>query len=59
VLRQNLAAKAIVIDHPVAPRTQEGTEHVVLGDYSFDVPLVTADQLYPPGRLWRVTRVNF
>jgi len=59
VLRQHLAARAIVIDHPVAPRTQEGTEHVVLGDYSFDVPLVTADQLYPPGRLWRVTRVNF
>src|SRR2546430_7613532 len=59
ILRQHLDAKAIVIDKPVAPSTVEGTEHVVLGDYSFDVPLVTADQLYPPGRLWRLTRVSF
>ena len=59
ILRQHLDAKAIVIEHPVASSTVEGTEHVVLGDYSFDVPLVTADQLYPPGRLWRLTRVSF
>ncbi|TMG30502.1 MAG: D-alanyl-D-alanine carboxypeptidase, partial [Chloroflexi bacterium] len=59
ILRQHLDAKAIVIEKPVAPSTVEGTEHVVLGDYSFDVPLVTADQLYPPGRLWRLTRVSF
>ena len=43
----------------VASSTVEGTEHVVLGDYSFDVPLATADPLYPPGRLWRLTRVTF
>jgi len=59
IVRQHLDAKAIVVEHPIAPRTPEGTEHVVLGDYSLDVPLVTADQLYPPGRLWRLTRVNF
>ena len=59
IVRQHLDAKAIVVEHPIAPRTREGTEHVVLGDYSLDVPLVTADQLYPPGRLWRLTRVNF
>jgi len=32
---------------------------VVLGDYSIDVELVTGSPLYPPGRLWRLTRVNF
>jgi D-alanyl-D-alanine carboxypeptidase (penicillin-binding protein 5/6) len=59
VLRQRLTANSIVIDQPLPPRTREGTEHVVLGDYTVDVPLVTADQLYPPGRLWRLTRVRF
>ena len=59
VLRENLSSRALVLDQPVAPRTQEGTEHVVLGDYDLTVPLVTADQLYPPGRLWRLTRISF
>jgi D-alanyl-D-alanine carboxypeptidase (penicillin-binding protein 5/6) len=59
ILRQHLDARAIVIERPVAPSTVEGTEHVVLGDYNFEVPLVTADPLYPPGRLWRLTRVSF
>lgn len=59
VLRQRLDAKTIVIDKPLASRTREGTEHIVLGDYDLDVPLVTADPLYPPGRLWRLTRVSF
>ena len=59
VLRHSLTANAIVLDNPVSPETQEGTEHIVLGDYSVDVPLVTADQLYPPGRLWRLTRISF
>jgi hypothetical protein len=31
----------------------------MLGDYNLDVPLITADPLYPPGRLWRLTRVSF
>jgi hypothetical protein len=59
VLRQRLNAPAIVIDRPLPSHTREGSEHVVLGDYDLDVPLVTADPLYPPGRLWRVTRVSF
>ena len=59
VLRQRLDARALVLDQPLAPRSREGIEHVTLGDYNLDVPLVTADQLYPPGRLWRLTRVSF
>ncbi len=59
VLRQRLDAKPLVIDQPLPEGTLEGREHIVLGDYVLDVPLVTADPLYPPGRLWRVTRVSF
>lgn len=59
VLRQRLDARALILDQPLAPRSREGIEHVTLGDYNLDVPLVTADQLYPPGRLWRLTRVSF
>ncbi len=59
VLRRRLEANTIVIDQPLPSRTREGTEHIVLGDYVLDVPLVTADPLYPPGRLWRLTRVKF
>lgn len=58
VVRQTLQANTIVVDHPIAPGTREGTVHIVLGDYSLDVPLVTADQLYPPGRFWRLTRIS-
>jgi D-alanyl-D-alanine carboxypeptidase (penicillin-binding protein 5/6) len=50
VLRQRLHARSLVIDKPLPPSTEEGIEHMVLGDYVLDVPLVTADQLYPPGR---------
>jgi D-alanyl-D-alanine carboxypeptidase (penicillin-binding protein 5/6) len=59
VLRQHLNARSIVIDQPLSSRTREGTEHIVLGDYDLEVPLVTADPLYPPGRLWRLTRISF
>jgi serine-type D-Ala-D-Ala carboxypeptidase (penicillin-binding protein 5/6) len=59
VLRQRLDAKALVVDKPVPASTVEGSEHVVLGGYDLAVPLVTADPLYPPGRLWRLTRVAF
>lgn len=58
VLRQRLDAGAIVVDRPLPAGTREGSEHVVLGDYSLDVPLVTAGPLYPPGRLWRLTRLT-
>ena len=59
VVRQHLNANAIVVDHPLPAGALEGTEHVVLGDYVLDVPLLTADPLYPPGRFWRLTRVSF
>ena len=59
VLGQHLNARSIVIDQPVPSQTREGTEHVVLGDYDLQVPLVTAAPLYPPGRLWRLTRISF
>jgi len=59
VLRQHLNAGSIVVDHPLPSGVREGTEHVALGDYDLDVPLVTADPIYPPGRLWRLTRVSF
>ncbi|HSS60235.1 MAG TPA: hypothetical protein VLK30_02120 [Candidatus Limnocylindrales bacterium] len=58
VLRHSLNASRIVVDQPLAPSTREGTEHVVLGNYDLDVPLVTADPLYPPGRFWRLTRIS-
>jgi D-alanyl-D-alanine carboxypeptidase (penicillin-binding protein 5/6) len=59
VVRQRLEAKNIVFDSPVPSGTQEGVEHVVLGDYVEDIPLVTADPMYPPGRVWRLTRLSF
>jgi serine-type D-Ala-D-Ala carboxypeptidase (penicillin-binding protein 5/6) len=57
VLRQRLDAHSLVLDQPLPAGTQEGTVHMVLGDYSLDVPLVTADPMYPPGRFWRLTRL--
>jgi D-alanyl-D-alanine carboxypeptidase (penicillin-binding protein 5/6) len=59
ILRLRLDALPLVIDQPIAAGTRKGSVHVVLGDYSFDVDLVTASPLYPPGRLWRLTRINF
>lgn len=59
ILRQRLDARAIVIDKPVAPGTREGSEHLELGDYALDVDLVTGSPLYPPGRAWKITRINF
>jgi D-alanyl-D-alanine carboxypeptidase (penicillin-binding protein 5/6) len=58
VLRQRLDSKSIVVDKPIPAGTQEGNVHMVLGDYNLDVPLVTADPLYPPGRFWRLTRLS-
>jgi hypothetical protein len=59
VLRERLETRLIVLDQPLPAGTGEGTEHVVLGDYNLDIPLVTADPLYPPGRFWRLTRLRF
>ncbi|HXM71671.1 MAG TPA: D-alanyl-D-alanine carboxypeptidase [Candidatus Dormibacteraeota bacterium] len=58
VLRKRLDSRSIVIDKPLPARTPEGNMHMVLGDYNLDVPLVTAASLYPPGRLWRLTRLS-
>ena len=57
VLRQRLDAHALVLDKPLPAGTQEGSEHMVLGDYILDIPLVTAGSMYPPGRFWRLTRL--
>lgn len=59
IVRQRLDAGPITVDQPIGPGTREGSEHIVLADYSLDVPLVTADPLYPPGRFWRLTRITF
>jgi len=58
ILRERLDARVLSIDRPVNPGTQAGTVHVVMGDYDLAVPVVTANQLYPPGRLWRLTRLS-
>jgi len=59
ILRQRLDAPAIVVENPLPASTREGSEHLALGDYSLDVELVTGSSLFPPGRLWRLTRINF
>lgn len=59
IVRERLDAPAPVIDKPLPAGTLEGSEHVVLGDYAVDVQLETGSPLYPPGRLWRLTRVDF
>jgi serine-type D-Ala-D-Ala carboxypeptidase (penicillin-binding protein 5/6) len=59
IVRQRLDVNPIVFDHPVPRSTVVGSEHVVLGDYVEDVPLLTADPMYPPGRVWRLTRLSF
>ena len=57
ILRQSLRAPTLAIDKPIAPGTAEGELHILLGDYSLDVPLTTSASLYPPGRFWRLTRI--
>lgn len=59
IVRQRLDVNPIVFDHPVPRGTQEGSEHVVLGDYVEDIPLITDAPMYPPGRIWRLTRLSF
>jgi D-alanyl-D-alanine carboxypeptidase (penicillin-binding protein 5/6) len=59
ILRQRLDAPALVIDKPLPAGAREGRIQVVLGGYSLNVDLVTGSPLYPPGRLWRLTRINF
>lgn len=59
VLRQDLNVGSLTIDRPLPSGTRAGTMHLVLGDYDVRVALATASPLYPPGRLWRLTRVAF
>jgi serine-type D-Ala-D-Ala carboxypeptidase (penicillin-binding protein 5/6) len=59
VLRQQLNVSPLSIDKPLPSGTRAGSMHLVLGDYDVQVALATASQLYPPGRLWRLTRVAF
>lgn len=59
IVQQRLDVKPVVFDHAVPRSTIAGSEHVVLGDYVEDVPLLTADPMYPPGRVWRLTRLSF
>jgi D-alanyl-D-alanine carboxypeptidase (penicillin-binding protein 5/6) len=58
VLRQRLVTNPIVLDRPLPASTREGIVHMVLGDYNLDIPLVTANAMYPPGRMWRLTRLS-
>jgi len=57
VMRNRLDAPDLAVAKPVAPGVAAGTLHVVLGDYALDVPLVTASGLFPPSKLWRVSRL--
>ena len=58
VLRQRLETKALTVDRPLPPETAAGSLHLTLGDYEVDVGLATFDQLYPPGKFWRLTRIS-
>jgi len=57
VLRQQLNSRRLSIDQPIGPGAPAGTLHVTLGDYSLDIPVVTASGLYPAGKVWRITRL--
>ena len=59
VLRQRLDSPTLNVDHPLPSNTHAGLLHLALGDYSVEVEVATASALYPPGRLWRLTRVAF
>jgi serine-type D-Ala-D-Ala carboxypeptidase (penicillin-binding protein 5/6) len=59
IVRQRLDVKPIVFDHPLPAGALVGSEHVALGDYVEDIPVLTADPMYPPGRVWRLTRLSF
>ena len=57
ILRRSLRAPVLAITQPVAPGTDAGNLHVVMGDYRLDIPLTTSDALYPPGRFWKLIRL--
>jgi hypothetical protein len=57
ILRQSVRAPAITITKPIPSGTSAGVLNMVLGDYNLDIPLTTSDAIYPPGRIWRLTRI--
>jgi len=57
VVRTSLRADAV--SPPVSPRTSVGSLRVTAGDAVFDLPVANADQLDPPGRFARLTRVTW
>ncbi len=57
VLRQQMNVGPLSIDKPLPSGTRTGSIRLVLGDYDVQVALATGNPLYPPGRLWRLTRV--
>ena len=59
ILRQQLDANAFTVERPVARGPPAGKLHIALGDQQFDVPLITAGSLDPPGITWRWLRINF
>jgi D-alanyl-D-alanine carboxypeptidase (penicillin-binding protein 5/6) len=58
VVRQRLDVKWLIVDKPLPSSTKVGIQHLTLGDYKLDIPVVTATPLYPPGRFWRLTRLS-
>ena len=58
VLRQDLSVPDLVITQPIGDGANAGSLHLTLGDYRLTVPLVMAGALYPPGRVWRLTRLS-
>jgi serine-type D-Ala-D-Ala carboxypeptidase (penicillin-binding protein 5/6) len=59
VLRQQMVVKPLTVEQPLPSGTRTGAVHLMLGDYDVQVALATGNPLYPPGRLWRLTRVAF
>jgi len=58
VLREDVNVPDLVISQPIGDGANAGSLHLSLGDYRLTVPLVTAGSLFPPGRVWRLTRLN-
>jgi D-alanyl-D-alanine carboxypeptidase (penicillin-binding protein 5/6) len=57
IMRNRLDTPNLVVSRPVAAGADAGRLHVVLGDYSLDVPLVTASAIFPPTKMWRLARL--
>jgi D-alanyl-D-alanine carboxypeptidase (penicillin-binding protein 5/6) len=58
ILQERLDAKNLVVDGPLPSGMTNGTLHIVLGDQTADVPLVTSSSLDPPSFTWRLLRIN-